>query len=86
VKEKPELFNTETIDRDCLDQYSKAMSGRHFKFIISSESPRVDIPPLVKRMEKTTGYSFYWMTAVHTDMDYLHAHLLLIEPATVILI
>jgi hypothetical protein len=81
VTEKPELFNTETIGKDYLDQYTQAMNGRHFKFIISPESPRVDIPALVKtlvkRMEKITGYSFYWMAAVHTDTDHPHAHLLL---------
>jgi hypothetical protein len=81
VKEKPELFNTETVGKDYLDKYIQAMTGRHFKFIISPESPRADIPALVKtlvkRMEKITGYSFYWMAAVHTDADHPHAHLLL---------
>jgi hypothetical protein len=81
VKEKPELFNTEIIGQDYLEQYAQAMTGRHFKFIISPESPRVDIQALVKtlvkRMEKITGYSFYWMAAVHTDTDHPHAHLLL---------
>jgi hypothetical protein len=81
VKEKPELFNTEIIGQDYLKQYAQAMTGRHFKFIISPESPRVDIQALVKtmvkRMEKITGYSFYWMAAVHTDTDHPHAHLLL---------
>jgi hypothetical protein len=63
ITEKPELFNAETIGKDHLDRYAQAMTGRHFKFIISPESPRVDIPTLVKtlvkRMEKITGYSFY---------------------------
>jgi hypothetical protein len=81
VKEKPELFSAETVNQDYLDQYAQVMTGRHFKFIISPESPRVDIPAivktLVKRMEKITGYSFYWMAAVHTDTDHPHAHLLL---------
>jgi hypothetical protein len=81
VKEKPELFNTDIADKDYLDEYSRAMTGRHFKFIISPESPRVDIPALVKtlvkRMEKITGYSFYWMAAVHTDTDHPHTHLLI---------
>jgi hypothetical protein len=81
VTEKPELFNTETIGKDYLDQYAQAMTGRHFKFIISPESPRVDIPAivktLVKRMEKITGYSFHWMAAVHTDTGHPHAHLLI---------
>jgi hypothetical protein len=81
VKEKPKLFNTELIGEDYLEQYTQAMTGRHFKFIISPESPRVDIPALVKtlvkRMEKITGYSFHWMAAVHTDTDHPHAHLLL---------
>jgi hypothetical protein len=35
------------------------------------------VKTLVKRMEKITGYSFYWMAAVHTDTDHPHAHLLL---------
>jgi hypothetical protein len=81
VTEKPELFNTETVGNDYLEQYAQAITGRHFKFIISPESPRVDIPALVKtlvkRMEKITGYSFYWMAAVHADTDHPHAHLLL---------
>jgi hypothetical protein len=81
VKEKPELFNTAIIGKDYLEQYAKAMTGRHFKFIISPESPRVDIPALVKtlikRMEKLTGNNFHWMAAVHTDTDHPHAHLLL---------
>jgi hypothetical protein len=80
VKEKPELFSTETVDEDYLNEYAQAMTGGHFKFIISPESPRVDIPALVKtlvkRMEKISGYSFYWMAAVHTDTDHPHAHLL----------
>jgi hypothetical protein len=80
-KEKPELFNTEIIGQNYLDQYAQAMTGRHFKFIISPESPRVDLPALVKtlvkRMEKITGHSFYWMAAVHTDTEHPHAHLLL---------
>jgi hypothetical protein len=74
AKEKPKLFNTEIIDEDYLDEYAQAMTGRHFKFIISPESPRVDIPvlvkTLVKRMDKITGYSFHWMAAVHTDTDH----------------
>jgi hypothetical protein len=81
AKEKPELFNTETVGKDYLDKYIQAMTGRHFKFIISPENPRVDIPALVKtlvkRMEKITGCSFHWMAAVHTDTDHPHAHLLL---------
>jgi hypothetical protein len=47
VKEKPELFNTGIADEDYPDEYSRAMTGRHFKFIISPESPRVDIPAAV---------------------------------------
>jgi hypothetical protein len=63
VKEKPELFGAETVNQDYLDQYARAMTGRHFKFIISPESTRVDIPAivktLVKRVAKITDYSFY---------------------------
>jgi hypothetical protein len=81
VIEKPELYNTGPVDGQALDQYYKAMTGKHFKFIISPESPRVDIQALVKtlvkRMEKIFGKSFLWMAATHTDTDHPHAHLLI---------
>jgi hypothetical protein len=81
VTEKPILYNNGLIDDEALDQYYNAMTGKHFKFIISPESPRVDLPALVKtlvkRMEKITGKAFLWMAATHTDTDHPHAHLLI---------
>jgi hypothetical protein len=81
VIEKPELYSDGTVDGGFLDRYSQTMTGKHFKFIISPENPRIDIQALVKtlvkRMEKITGYSFIWMAATHTDTGHPHAHLLI---------
>jgi hypothetical protein len=81
VFEKPALYNNGLIDDRALDHYYQAMTGKHFKFIISPESPRVDIQALVKtlvkRMEKIFGKSFIWMAATHTDTNHPHAHLLI---------
>jgi hypothetical protein len=81
VIEKPELYNNGPVDDQALDRYYKAMTGKHFKFIISPESPKVDIPALVKtlvkRMEKIFGKSFVWIAVTHTDTDHPHAHLLI---------
>jgi hypothetical protein len=81
VAEKPALYNADGVGEQALDSYRKAMTGKHFKFIISPESPKVDIPALVKtlvkRMEKISGYSFVWVAATHTDTDHPHAHLLI---------
>jgi hypothetical protein len=81
VAEKPALFNADGMDEQALDRYFKAMTGKHFKFIISPESAKVDLPALVKtlvkRMEKITGKSFVWMAATHADTDHPHAHLLI---------
>ena len=81
VLEKPELYTDGKADDKFLDGYSKTMTGKHFKFIISPESPRVDtqalVKTLIKRMEKITGKSFIWMAAAHTDTNHPHAHLLI---------
>jgi hypothetical protein len=81
IAEKPALFSAAAVGEQAVDQYSKAMTGKHFKFIISPESAKVDLQALVKtlakRMEKITGYSFVWMAAIHRDTDHPHAHLLL---------
>ncbi|MDR1173981.1 MAG: relaxase/mobilization nuclease domain-containing protein [Treponema sp.] len=81
VIEKPALYNNDMVDGQALEQYYKAITGKHFKFIISPESSRVDLPALVKtlvkRMEKISGKSFIWMAATHTDTDHPHAHLLI---------
>jgi hypothetical protein len=81
VIEKPVLYNEGIVDDQFLDHYLKTMTGKHFKFIISPESTKIDIQALVKtlvkRMEKITGKSFIWMAATHTDTDHPHAHLLI---------
>jgi hypothetical protein len=81
VIEKPALYSAGMVDGRFFDRYSKTMTGKHFKFIISPENPRIDIQALVKtlvkRMETITGREFIWMAATHTDTNHPHAHLLI---------
>ncbi|GAB6391776.1 MAG: DUF3363 domain-containing protein [Treponematales bacterium] len=76
VEEKPTLFGGESAD-----SYLEHMAGKHFKFIVSPESQRVDnealVRTLVKRLEKVTGCRFRWLAACHTDTAHNHAHLLI---------
>jgi hypothetical protein len=76
VEEKPALFGGESAD-----SYLEHMAGKHFKFIVSPESQRVDnealVRTLVKRLEKATGHRFRWLAACHTDTAHNHAHLLI---------
>lgn len=81
ILEKPKLFsNTDDID-NYIKKYQLKMTGKHFKFIISPESPHVDCKALVKtlvaRMEKITGLQFDWLSTVHTNTAHIHAHLLI---------
>jgi hypothetical protein len=79
--EKPELYADSQAGGQFVEQYFEAMTGKHFKFIISPESPRVDlqalVKTLVKRMEAIAGRSFIWMAANHADTNHPHAHLLI---------
>jgi hypothetical protein len=81
VIEKPALYNESVVDEKFIDEYLNAMTGKRFKFIISPESPKVDIQALVKtlvkRMEKITGYSFIWIAAAYAGADHPHVHLLI---------
>lgn len=47
---------------------------RHFKCIISPENQNIDLRTLtkcfVRKMEKLTGYEFYWMEVIHTDTEH----------------
>jgi hypothetical protein len=80
VTEKPGLFGDEDTGQ-AVAAYEKAMTGKHFKFIVSPESQRVDtralVRTLVKRMEAATGKKFVWVAAEHTDTAHKHAHLLI---------
>ena len=81
VKDKPALFSGTAVDEAFVQQYREAMTGLHYKFIISPESPEVDIEALVKtlvkRMEAATGFRFNWVAAEHNDTAHKHAHLLI---------
>jgi len=73
VIENPNLFGTP------FEEYEKNISPLHFKCIISPESQNIDLKTLtecfVRKMEKLTGYEFYWMGAIHTDTEHNHVHL-----------
>ena len=73
VIDNPNLFGCP------FEEYEKHMSPRHFKCIISPESQKIDLKALtecfVRKMEKLTGYEFYWMGAIHTDTEHNHVHL-----------
>lgn len=75
VKEKPCVFGSDE------KEYKKNMAKKHFRFIISPESQDLPmelyIKEVVKEMEKTTGYSFHWQAAVHTDTPNIHAHVVI---------
>lgn len=81
VKEKPELFSSGRVNDAFLEDYKKNMSGLHFKWIISPETPGVDCMvltrTLIARMELVTGYKFRWIAAVHTNTSHPHVHLLI---------
>jgi hypothetical protein len=81
IIEKPVLFSDSPADAQFLDSYYAAMTGKHFKFIISPENPTVNCEALtrtlVKRLEAIMGKKFSWMAAVHTDTGHPHAHLLI---------
>ncbi len=73
VIKNPNLFGTP------FEEYEKNISPLHFKCIISPESQNIDLKTLtecfVRKMEKLTGYEFYWMGAIHTDTEHNHVHL-----------
>ena len=73
VIENPERFGTD------LEEYEKHMSPLHFKCIISPESQKIDLEALtniyIKKLEKMTGYEFYWLGCIHRDTDHNHVHL-----------
>ena len=73
VIENPNLFGTP------FEEYEKNISPLHFKCIISPESQNIDLKTLtecfVRKMEKLTGYEFFWMGAIHTDTEHNHVHL-----------
>ena len=82
VVEKPSLFSSPNTNmKKYLSEYQAAMDSKHFKFIISPESPNVDCKVLtenlVARIETLTGYKFHWLAAVHTNTAHPHAHLLI---------
>jgi hypothetical protein len=81
VEKKPELFSAGNAGEAFLKDYTDHLDDLHFKFIISPESPRVDtkalVKTLMKRMEAATGYQFRWLSAVHTNTNHPHAHILI---------
>lgn len=84
VIEKPVLFNGtyDEVPEDVLIDYEEnIMVDRGFKFIISPEHQKLPMKQLVRQyvkdLEKITGCRFTWFSAVHTDTEHIHAHLLI---------
>ena len=75
VKEKPELFGVSD------EEYEKNKVPMHFKCIISPERQDVDLNLLARefiyKIEKLTGYEFYWQGAIHNDKEHRHVHLVI---------
>lgn len=75
VKEKPELFGVSDAE------YEKNKVPMHFKCIISPERQDVDLNLLARefiyKIEKLTGYEFYWQGAIHNDKEHRHVHLVI---------
>ena len=71
----PELFGTD------LEEYKKNMAGKNIRIFLSPESPDIDTELLAKefinKLEKQTGYKFYWQGACHFNTAHPHAHLLI---------
>ena len=69
------LFGTD------LEEYKKNMVGKNFRIFLSPESLSVDTEILarqfVEKLEKQTGYKFYWQGACHFNTAHPHAHLLI---------
>jgi type IV secretory pathway VirD2 relaxase len=70
-----ELFGTD------LEEYKKHMVGKHIRLFLSPQSLNVDTKILaeqfIKKLEKQTGYKFYWQGACHFNTAHPHAHLLI---------
>jgi type IV secretory pathway VirD2 relaxase len=70
-----ELFGTD------LEKYKKNMVGRNICIFLCPESLNVDTKILaeqfIKKLEKQTGYRFYWQGACHFNSTHPHAHLLI---------
>lgn len=83
VIDKPVLFGAskDAIGEDELNTYQNDMTDRHFKFIISPESPDVPIKPLVRSfmiwLERESGHKLQWLAVEHRNTDHPHAHILI---------
>lgn len=84
VIDKPKLFNGtfDEVPEDVLVDYEEnIMVDRGFKFIISPEHQKIPMKQLIRQyikdLEKITGYHFTWFSAVHTDTEHIHTHLLI---------
>lgn len=73
---KPKLFGNITSE-----EYSKKMTDRHFKFIISPERSDIDLEKFavcwMDYLEKTLLKKFDWQAVVHTDTSHPHLHIVI---------
>jgi len=64
-----------------LEEYRQNMDEKNFRIFLSPQSDKINLNDLteefVKKLERQTGYSFYWQAANHYNTAHPHAHLLI---------
>ena len=72
---KAKLYGTD------LDEYKSNMVGKNFRIFLSPQSDKINLKDMteqfIKKLERQTGYSFYWQAANHYNTAHPHAHLLI---------
>jgi len=70
-----ELFGTES------EEYRKNMADKNYRIFLSPQTNGYDLRELaetfIAKLEKQTGYRFYWQGACHYNTPHHHAHLLI---------
>ena len=79
IIEKPVLFgkdNTSTVE-----SYEDRMTDRHFKFILSPESPNVPLKEFTRtfmeKISKELKIDFDYLASIHTDTAHPHVHIVI---------
>jgi hypothetical protein len=74
-KERAKLYGVDA------DEYRKRMVSKNFRIFLSPEKAGVPLPALTKsfinKLEKHTGYRFYWVAADHYNTAHPHTHILI---------
>ena len=83
VKIKPTLFSekNDIVTKEELQEYEEIMTEKFFRFIVSPERQDIPLKTMIRlfidKLEKRTGYKFYWFSTEHHDTMRQHVHLLI---------